>query len=109
MTGGEVNDMNEVTDASAIRRIIVVAPDLQLFLSSNRHLPHKWQQVVRNANRIFSDHPAFVRADRIEISQDGDLPGGVGFIKIPQHFLEEELCSTIRIVGPSGCLSSSGR
>src|ERR1700742_2916178 len=97
MAGSKVDNVNEVADSSAVRSVVVVSPDLQLLLSSNRHLRHKRQQVVRNAGRVFSDEAAFMRANRIEISQDTDPPGGVGFVEILQHFLEEELCSTIWI------------
>src|SRR5215469_1820006 len=109
MTGGKVNDMDEVTDAGAIRSIVVVAPDLQLLLSSNRHLRDKWQEVVRNANRVFSDEPAFMRANRIEVAQNADPPLGVGCVNVLQHLFEEEFCSTIWICRPEGMLLVEGK
>src|SRR6266404_7071441 len=97
MTGCKIDDMNEVADSGAIRSAIVAAPNRQLVALSNCHLRHKWQQVVRNAQRVFSDEPACVRANRVEVAQNANPPIIVGPIKIPQHFLDEELCAAVRI------------
>jgi hypothetical protein len=61
---------------------------VKLLTLSDCHLRHKRHQVVRNAQRVFTDEPAFVRANRIEIAQNTNPP---------------------IIVGPRGCYSSSGR
>ncbi|OLK15386.1 hypothetical protein IXO621_20770, partial [Xanthomonas oryzae pv. oryzae] len=78
MSGCKIDDMNEVADAGAIRSIVVISPNVQLLTSPDGHLRHKWQQVVGYAERIFSDKSAFVRANRIEVAQDGDPPVAVG-------------------------------
>src|ERR1700686_1762206 len=41
VAGSKVDDMNEVADSGTIRSVIVASPNLQLLLSSNRHLRHK--------------------------------------------------------------------
>src|SRR5215469_15517758 len=104
MAGSKIDDMNEVADSSAIRSVVVVSPNPQLLLFSDRHLRHKRQQVVGNPERVFSDEPAFMCANRIEVSQNANAPIIVRSIKVLQHFLDEKLCSTVRICRPEGML-----
>ena len=87
MTGCKIDDMNEVADSGAIRSVIVVSPNPQLLALSNCHLRPKPQQVVRNAQRVFSDEPAFARANRVEVAQNTDPPIVVGPIKGLSAFL----------------------
>lgn len=49
MTGCKIDDMNEVADSGAVRRVIIVAPNRELVASSNCHLCHKRQQIVWDA------------------------------------------------------------
>src|SRR5215212_1787303 len=97
MTQRKINDMNEVADSGAVRRVIVVPPNHQLLSFSNCHLRYERQQVVRNADRVFSDATAFVRANRIKVTQDTNPPLIVGTIQIPQQFFDKELCAPVRI------------
>jgi len=49
------------------------------YLRNERH------QIVWRANRIFTDQSAFVRADRIEVPQRRDAPGGIRDFQIAQN------------------------
>src|ERR1700730_8461044 len=104
MPGCKIYDMNEVADSRAIRSIIVVSPNVQLLTLSDCHLRHKRQQIVRNAQRVFTDEPAFMRTNRIEVAQNTNPPTVVGPIKILYYFCDEKLCTAVRICRSDGML-----
>ena len=81
MTGCKIDDVNEVANSSAIRRVIVISPYQQPLSLSNGHLRYQGQQVIRNAQWILSDEPAFMCTDWIEVSQNANPPIVVGPIK----------------------------
>src|SRR5262245_19444240 len=102
MPGCKIDNMNEVADAGAVRSVIVVSENEHLLTLTNRHLRHKWQQIVRSADGVFSDEPAFVRANRVEVAQDADPPVRVGLAEILQHLLDKELRATVWVCRSEG-------
>ena len=72
---GQIHHMQIVADSGAIRGGIVLTEDAQPFAASRRHLGDEREQIVRNSHRVFTDLPAGVSADRIEVAQACHLPG----------------------------------
>src|SRR4029077_19415564 len=97
MTGCKIDDVNEVANSCAIRRAVVISPYQQPLSLSDGHLRYQGQQVIRNAQWILSDEPAFMRTDWIEVSQNINPPIVVGPIKVFQHLFDKELCAAVRI------------
>lgn len=87
----QIDNVNVVAHAGAIRRRVIVAPDLQLLAPADGDLGDEGHQVVRDALRVFADQAAFVRADRVEVAQDADPPGGVGAVEVAQHVFDDQL------------------
>src|SRR5580692_4549410 len=94
---GEIHDVDIISHARSIRRVVIAAPNVQALAQPNRDLGHKRQEVVRYSLRIFADQAAFVRPDGIEVAKYPDAPGGVAGKLVAQHFLDNKLGPSIRI------------
>lgn len=66
---GEVDNVDVVTHACAVRRGPVVAEDLKLAQPPDGHLSHVRHQVVRHTSRVLADQAGRVRAHRVEVTQ----------------------------------------
>ena len=72
MAGGQIHHVKVVPDTGPIRRIVVIAPDIQPFAPPDGYLGHERNEIVGDAFRIFPDQPALVGADGVEITQEAD-------------------------------------
>ena len=66
----KIDHMNVVAHARAVGSRIIVAEDLDAFELARGNLRHIGKQVVRDALRVFADPAAFMRTDRVEVTQD---------------------------------------
>lgn len=94
MTFGQINNVNVITDASAIVRIIIAAENTDQRTSSYSRLRYVWHQVVWFAIWIFANEARWMSGHWIEISQWNDLPTLV-IMEITEIFRIEPL---IRII-----------
>src|ERR1700733_12781733 len=74
---GQIHDMNVITYARSIGRVLSPSENDQAIAPSNRNLGNEWQEIVWHSLRILTDQAAFMRADRIEITKDAEAPGGI--------------------------------
>jgi hypothetical protein len=55
MPSRQIHDVNVISDPSAIVRVVIAAPDIELFTASDRNLSNKWNKIVGDAFRIFTN------------------------------------------------------
>ena len=89
--------MDVVADTGAIGGGVIVAEHLQLRQFSHRDLGDEGHQIVRDAVRVLADPSAGVRADRVEVAQQGDVPARVRPVQIAQDFLNHQFCPPIGV------------
>src|SRR3546814_20351329 len=85
---GKIDDMDIVAHPGAVGGVVIVAEYRQFGQASRRDAADEGHQIVRNSARVFADQSAVMRADRVEIAQHRDPPGGVGGGDVGQHLLE---------------------
>src|SRR5690606_31078198 len=78
VAGGQVDDVDEVANARAVDRRIVVAIHREAVELARRDLGDIGHQVGRSACGIFPYQPARVGADRVEVAEKGNAPSVVG-------------------------------
>jgi len=66
--------MDVVADARAIGCVPVTAKYAELRTPANSHLCDEGQKVVWDALRVLANAPRLVGPDRVEVSQDEDVP-----------------------------------
>ena len=71
---GQITDMDVVPNASAVPGWVVPAKDGQGGTHPSRHLRHKGHQFVGHATGGLANQSGFVGSDRVEVTQQGDLP-----------------------------------
>ena len=76
MSSGEVDDVDVVTDARAIRGIVVVTEDAQLLADPRSRLREVGDEVLRDTQWELPDERRGMSPDRIEVAQADDLVGG---------------------------------
>ena len=92
--------MDIVAHPGSVRRVIVVAEDVEMRPPPHGHLGDEGHEVVRDAGRILADVAGRVSADRVEIAQQGDRPGGIGDREVLQHLLDLQLGAAIGVRRP---------
>ena len=70
----QIHHMDVIAHARSIGCWPVVAKDLNLFAPAHGDLGDKWEEVVGNPQRVFTDPAAGMGADGVEITQTGDSP-----------------------------------
>lgn len=70
----QVNHMDVVTHAGAVRGIIIITEYVEIFKLSNSHLCNIRNQVVGDSLGIFSNQAAFMGTDGIEVTQKHHIP-----------------------------------
>src|SRR3546814_1173996 len=88
---GKIDDMDIVAHPGAVGGVVIVAEYRQFGQASRRDAADEGHQIVRNSARVFADQSAVMRADRVEIAQHRDPPGGVGGGDVGQHLLDHQL------------------
>ena len=96
---GEVNHVDVVAQAGAVRGGVVVAEHHQLFAAADGHLGDEGHQVVGDALRVFADPAGRVGAHRVEVAQQGDVPAVVGRPEVGEDVLDLFLGAAVGVVG----------
>ena len=91
MAAGQVDHMDVVAHARAVRRVVVVAEHAHALKLAHGNLRHVGQQVVRDALRVLADKAALVRADGVEVAQQHDVPLVVADVQVGEHLLKHAL------------------
>ncbi len=68
MTARQIHDMDIVTHARAINRIIITTKDRQLRQFTHRHLADVWHQIIGDITWIFADKSTIMRPDWIKVA-----------------------------------------
>ena len=97
MSSCKIHDMNVIPHTGSVRRIIIVSEDTQLLQLADRNLRNVGHKVVRNALRVFSDHPRRMCADRVEVTKQDDVPFRIGGMYVRQDLLQHPLRPAIRV------------
>ncbi|MNN20101.1 hypothetical protein D3C81_1333620 [compost metagenome] len=97
MAQRQVDHVDVVAHARAVRRIVIVAEDGQALAAADGHLRDEGHQIVRNASRIFADQAAGMRADRIKVAQHADLPLSISMHEITQDLLDHQLGAAVGV------------
>ena len=74
MAYSQIDPMDIIADPGSVRRCIVVAENRELGQLTNRHLRYIRYQIIENTIGIFAYPTAFMGADRIEITEQTDIP-----------------------------------
>ena len=104
MAARQINHMDVIAHAGAVRRRPIVPEHTQQRQASRCHAGDEGHQVVGNARWVFADQAALVRAHRVEVPQRGNPPGRVGRGQIGQNPLAGKLGLRIGV----GCRKRRG-
>lgn len=88
---GKVNYMDIVAHTCAVDRGVVIAEYAEFIALADGNLGDKGHQIVGDIVGIFTDAAALVGADRVEITQAGDVPAGIGRGQIRQNMFHHQL------------------
>ena len=99
MPARQVDHVDVIAHARAVRRGIVVAEHADRSELANRDLRHIGHQVVGDALRVLTDKAALVRTDRVEVAQQHDVPLVVAHVEVGEHLLKHGLRLAVRIRG----------
>ena len=97
MAGAKVADVDVVANARAIWGVVVVAKDVNSLALAHGNLSHVRNQVVWNACRIFSDEAGLVSANRIEVSEQDNVPFWICGVDVGKNLLDHPLGPTVRV------------
>ena len=75
-------DVDVVADAGAVGGGIVVPKHGEMWSLAHRHLLDVRHQVVRDPLRVLADLARLVRAHRVEVAQQDDIPRVVGAVDV---------------------------
>ena len=92
----KIHHMDVIADASAIRRVIIVAKYVKSFPFTYRHLRDIRHKIVRFSIWIFPNPSALMRANRIEIPQHNDGPAFICMVKVCEAFVRSPAWSAHR-------------
>ena len=92
--------MDVVANARAIWGVVVVAKDVNSLALAHGNLSHVRDQVIWNACRIFSDEAGLVSTNRIEVSEQDNVPFWVCSVNVGENLLNHPLGPTVRV----GCV-----
>ena len=98
----EVEHVDVIALAGAVRGGIVVAVDAELRAAADGDLLDERHEVVGDALGVLADAAAGMRADRVEVAEEDHLPAGVRVLKIGEHVLDEELGAAVGVEGGGG-------
>ena len=93
----KVNDMDVISDAGSVRSIVIVAKNTQLFQLANCNLCDVRHQIVRNTVWILTDQTALVSTDRVEITQQNNVPFRICFLDICQNLFQHGFRPAVRV------------
>ena len=74
---------------------VVGSEDREVLALSNRHLLDVRHEVVGDALGALADGARLVRANRVEVAQEDDVPFLVGVVQVTEDLLDKELGATV--------------
>ena len=89
--------MDVVTDSGSVMGIIIVPEDTQTFQLADRNLGNIGNQVVRNPLRVLSDPSGLMGPDRIEVTEQHDIPLRIPYVQVCQDLFQHPLRLSVRI------------
>jgi len=104
----QIHHVDVVPDARAIRRRIVVAEDVQAFQSPCGDAAHIGHEIVGDALRRLADEAAFMGADGVEVSQEGNFPARIGDEEIAQDLFDHQFAPALGIGRRQGEILADG-
>ena len=99
MAAGQIDDVDIVTHAGAVRGGVVVAEDMDLFQLADGDLGDVGHQVVGDAVGVLADEAGLVGTDGVEVAQQGDVQLRVRLADILQNALGEGLGGAVGVGG----------
>ena len=102
MAAREIDDVQIVAHARAVRCGIVVAEYAQILAPSGGGLGDVRHQIVRDAARVLADESARMRADGVEVPQQHNGPFAVGLCRIGEDLLAHVLRPAVGIRAAAG-------
>ena len=103
MTFNQVHNMDEITHARAVRRIVVRPKYGEGGSLADSHLGDEWHQIVRHTGRAFANKAAVVSANGVEVAQHNCREVGLRTAKVLKDVLDDQLGLPIRIGGGALC------
>src|SRR5699024_10849011 len=97
MAVGKVYNVDIIPNPGTDRGWIVVAKDRKLIQLPNSNLSNIRHQVIGDVIGIFTDSPAFMGTNGIEIAQKRHIPAMVSSMEIAQNLLNKKFGTAIRI------------
>ena len=97
MADSQVYHMDVVTDASAIRGIVIITEDTQTLQFADGNLCHVRQKIVGDSFGIFADQAALVGTDGIEVTQQNHVPLRICSVQVHQNLFQHPFGPAIRI------------
>ena len=97
MTASQIEYVYIISHAGAVVRRVIVAEDAESLQFTNCHLRNIRHKVVGDTVGVLSDESALVRSDWVEISEQGDIKGIIGFVYIFEYSLDIQLGPSVII------------
>ena len=88
VTVSQVNHVDVVAHAGAVNGRVVVTEDVQVLAATHSNLRDEGHQVVRDARRVLTDTAGLVRTNGVEVTQQSNVPLGIGRSQVNEHVLD---------------------
>ncbi len=89
--------MDIVAHAGTVSGGIIAAENRELLPQAAGSLGDIGHQVVGDTAGMLADPAAGVGARRVEVAQDGNIPGALRGVQVSQHFLDHQLAAPVGI------------
>ena len=97
MAFSKVYNMDIIPHTGAVRSIVIIAEYAQPLQLANRNLGDIRHQIIRDSLWILSDAPALMRAYRVEVPQQDNVPFWMGLLKVRHNLLHHGLSPSVWI------------
>ena len=101
MSDSKVYYVDIIAHACSIRCVVVVSEYTEAFQFADGYLCDVGHQVVRDTFRVLADQSALMCADRIEISQEDNVPFRICRVQVSQDLLQHPFCPSVRVCAGS--------
>ena len=102
MTKGKIDDVDVVSDTSAVRSGIIVAKDIDEGQRANGDSGDVGHEVVGDPSGVLANEAGLVGADGVEVAEEDDRGGRIGDLPILQDVLDKELGSAVGVGAGEG-------
>ncbi len=96
---GQIDNMDVIPQAGAIRGVVVIAVNSQLRTHPDRHLGDIRQQVEGHTPGVFADTSAGMGTHRVEVAQQDQVGARLGNVQIAEDLLHDHLGPAIGVGG----------